>query len=158
MLPRPRSILIWCSVVAAWYVGFLGRGCYRQLQAGAKQWSLNEELENAALQGKYAEVRRLLHAGANANYSGDGSRGGVLNNAWQSGDQKTLAAVMDAHPSLSGPLIDAAFGGDSEFVRFLLHHGADPNTREGNESAIEIARRMGHTDAVETLKRAGAQD
>lgn len=72
--------------------------------------------------------------------------------------QKVLSMNFDTnlmHDNGYTPLAYAAARGNAQMVELFLRHGADPTakTREG-DTPVELALRMGHTEAADILRRA----
>src|SRR5688572_15271047 len=89
----------------------------------------------------------------------------VLSRAAQLGDLDAMRVLLDrgADPSAAGtagvtPLMAAAVAsGDARMVRLLLQHGAAVSARDQNgHTALDWALRLGDTEAVRALRRAGA--
>jgi hypothetical protein len=60
---------------------------------------------------------------------------------------------------MNAALYGAAESGNASLVREILRRGADANGTFGNEdTALNAAKRSGHTDVVELLKEAGAKE
>jgi ankyrin repeat protein len=56
-------------------------------------------------------------------------------------------------------LIMAASNGHTETVKFLLERGADVNAKDNDGfTALKAARKAGHLDIVQLLKKAGAKE
>jgi ankyrin repeat protein len=92
--------------------------------------------------------------------------GEALHAAVRLGDAKEVARLVnagtpvDARDSLgSTPLLDAAWTGNLEIVRFLLAHGAQVNARhrEAGVTPLQYAVLKGSAAVVEALLNAGAQ-
>ena len=130
-------------------------------QAAADGTTLLHQAVNA---NDLAEVRRLIHAGANVNAA---NRYGVtpLSLAAANGNAPIVAALLTAGASpnaVSGEgepvLMSAARSGDLAAVDMLLARGADPNARESwqAQTALMWAAAENHPEVVETLLRHGA--
>lgn len=87
-------------------------------------------LDDAAISGDVAALKRLLDEGANPNGNGT--------------------------PNVPTPLFFAAERGNLAAVDALLDSGADVNALTSRGSALHIAARRGRTEIVETLLRRGA--
>ena len=151
----------------------LGIACFRgdeedvtrMLAAGADCNCLNPITKASAIMGPSQRghiniVRRLIKAGANANYetsTGDNalqlaaSKGhtGIVTLLVEEG-----GAVVDS-PDSDGntPLISAALAGKPATVRELLRLGANPcHTASGRVTALSCAQQHGHRECVEILQ------
>ena len=127
--------------------------------------------------GDYAEVKRLVEAGANVNAQ---DRDGYTALMQASGRGHTeiakllieAGADVNAHdiyvPSRGGvdyelppstPLMWASLGGHTEIVKLLIEAGADVNTTDnGGHTALWFASIEGYADIVRLLKEAGAKE
>ena len=56
------------------------------------------------------------------------------------------------------PLLSAVEKCNVEVVTILLEHGANPNTRVADKTALAIAREKHYTEIEEILVKAGARD
>ncbi|KAK8058042.1 hypothetical protein PG994_008490 [Apiospora phragmitis] len=64
--------------------------------------------------------------------------------------------VEDYHVEFCKTLIDAVKHGNTDIVRLLLEHGADPNRLHAPDSPLMVAVRKGWFSVAETLFAAGA--
>jgi ankyrin repeat protein len=81
------------------------------------------------------------------------------------GDAARMRALLERHPRLSTqcdgrgdqPILHAARNGDTEIVRLLLDHGADPNTvNDRGHTALYCAGGHGHLETLKLLLERGA--
>ena len=110
-------------------------------------------LAYAALKGNAEVFHLLLGAGAK-----DDSED-LLVEAINGGNLEIIRFELERTPlakkRLDGLLQEAAYDGYSEVIVFLLKQGANPRAAEGTDTNPEvIARRQGHTDAAEILRKA----
>ncbi len=125
---------------------------------------LNEELLDAALNGRTSEVLTLLDAGAEVNAKDPLGRTALLL-AIASGHVDTVQALVNAGASVnvkdwdgSTVLMQAAYGEHSQIVQALLETGADVNMRSPRGStALIYAARKGRTENVQILLDSGAE-
>jgi ankyrin repeat protein len=109
--------------------------CLLKHGAGKNPKSLNAALFNAAVRGSTASVRLLLEHGANA-----------IEPAGYGGYTPLMAA---AHSDIM----------NVENVKLLLERGAKVTSKGATgETAMQLARRRGHTEIVELLKNASTND
>lgn len=112
-------------------------------------------------------VAALLNAGADPNevVRQQALAVPVLSRVAQLGDLDAMRVLLDrgADPSAAGtagvtPLMAAAVAsGDARMVGLLLQHGAAVGARDENgHSALDWALRLGDTEAVRALRRAGS--
>ena len=71
----------------------------------------------------------------------------------------SLITVVPAWADINSGLLDAARRGDSAIVKALLAKGADVTAKDKKgETALMHAKRGGHTEILDLLKRAGAKE
>lgn len=124
---RIRTLLILVGMIA------LGLGLYLEYQRRAAfRRELPYAILKAAETGDSARVKYLLDAGADVNSVTDGRF------PWT-------------------PLMNASFAGNTDVVRVLLAHGADPNRQDLDFfRAITLAADKGHWAIVRLLVEHGA--
>jgi ankyrin repeat protein len=95
------------------------------------QYQLNNELTQAAAQGRIADVKRLIGEGADIN------------------------AFSDSRTSL----VWAAWNGNTQICALLLDNGADINAKDGTNgwTALRLAASNGHTETCAFLLDRGAE-
>jgi ankyrin repeat protein len=101
--------------------------------------SLNAHLSDAARNGQRAEVIRLIQAGANVN------------------TKDTREPTDDDDISEATALSYAAFYDDIELVKWLLSHGANPNSVDQKGSPLTSAIRSGDIEIVTLLLNSGSR-
>jgi ankyrin repeat protein len=115
--------------------------------------------------GDLAKVRALIAHGANVNARSNYGYTALSVAAASPGNLSTVLLLLDkgADPKAVdkdgvGPLWLACARGDSEIVRELLRHGADPNEKhlKLTETALMWASKMNRPRSVEALLKAGA--
>lgn len=120
-------------------------------------------LQQAAQTGDIAVLRSLLQRGVSPDARDPSGRTALLDAAAanQISAMKLLieqgAAVNAASPSGQTPLIEAAEKGNIDAIRLLISNRADLNCRSRIGTALEIAERLGHSDAAAILRQAGAR-
>ncbi|KAJ9300709.1 hypothetical protein DTO271G3_1873 [Paecilomyces variotii] len=119
-------------------------------------------LAAAAGGGHEKVVRTLLLHGAHVNVEAGIMAGSPIQAAARSGHIGIIHQLIDHGARVNGAhgnsaLRSASAGGQQEFVRMLLSHGADPNARNPDSgSALQAASSNGHTDIVRLLISSGA--
>lgn len=122
----------------------------------------------AAQRGDVALLQRMIATGADVNAAVEGDGSPLIA---ASRNRRLDAAMLlvnngaDVNLHVFGdetPLIGAAWEGDVEMVNYLLSVGADPTFRAKtylgrSRSALSQATREGHTEVIEILKAAGAE-
>jgi ankyrin repeat protein len=125
----------------------------------------NEALLEAAEQDNLNEVRQLLAAGADANYS-DESGHSPLAEASYGGNVEIVRALLaaGARPNPrdrrndDNPLMRAIDSGEPEVARILIQAGADVNAkRRDGTFPLYLAVRGGQREIVQDLLRAGVR-
>lgn len=129
----------------------------------ARQWVLNDNLNEAAFKGDLNRVQLLLAQGVDIEgrslhyltplmSAADGGQTKVASYLIQKG-----ANVNALNGNSSGTvLMYAAATGNVDMIKLLLRNGADVNWRHGNDSALTIAKQYKHSKAVKVLEEAGA--
>jgi ankyrin repeat protein len=137
------------------------------LDKGADPNLLNDLGINALMwaAGDLAKVRTLIAHGANINARSNYGYTALSVAAASPGNLPTVLLLLDkgADPKAVdkdgvGPLWLACARGDSEIVKELLRHGADPNEKQLKltETALMWASKMNRPRSVEALLKAGA--
>jgi uncharacterized protein len=125
---------------------------------------LNQELMKAAESGDAQEVRRLITAGADVNFTTEhGFRPLLMAVYYAHHDAARILLVHGADVNYAGfsegtALIFAAGSGHTELVSLLLGAGADVNLAlpRGGETALHVAIFSDRTEVVQLLIQAGA--
>jgi uncharacterized protein len=125
---------------------------------------LNQKLMKAAESGDADEVRRLITAGADVNFTTDhGFRPLLMAVYYAHLDAARILLAHGADPNYTGfsegtALIFAAGSGHTQIVSLLLNEGADANLAlpRGGETALHVAIFSDRTEVVQLLLQAGA--
>ena len=158
MSPSVRKALLWILLTA---VVVVGGAIYHLYNSNY----LPGELRIAATSGDLQRVEELLKTGVNVNQPLGLPSNSVLNRAVEGGNPEVVEAILraGADPNLVGEtgmtaLMMAAFFGKLSIIEVLLRHGAKKDLVEERHknTALLIAVRKGHVDAVRALLKAGA--
>lgn len=177
-IQMPRLLLV--------AVSFIALGCSQELPSqksanspatktesatskavSSKKLELENQLLNAASNGRTQEVRKLISLGANV------SQGSIyftahytltpLANAAERGHVEIVKLLLDAGSNVTDApdhytaLMRACIGGQPEATRLLLEAGADPNQRrQFGESPLHYAAKRGDAECVKLLLKYGA--
>jgi ankyrin repeat protein len=125
---------------------------------------LNQQLMKAAESGDADEVRRLITAGADVNFTtGHGFRPLLMAVYYAHLDAARILLSHGADPNYTGfsegtALVFAAGSGHTEILSLLLDEGADVNLAlpRGGETALHVAIFSDRTEVVQRLLQAGA--
>jgi ankyrin repeat protein len=125
---------------------------------------LNQKLMKAAESGDAEEVRRLITAGADVNYTAEhGFRPLLMATYYAHLDAVRVLLAHGADVNYTGfsegtALIFAAGSGHAQLASLLLDAGADVNLAlpTGGETALHVAVFSDRTEVVQLLSRAGA--
>ncbi|MCD4654474.1 ankyrin repeat domain-containing protein [bacterium] len=120
-----------------------------------------DSIFSAAAKGQLASIMRYLDEGKNVD-SQDEAGDSLLSWAALRGRAGVVKYLLEhnANPNLANkkkltPLHKACLFGDENVIQILLDFGADVNLEgPGGTKAIEIARRMKHTEVVVLLEKA----
>ncbi len=127
---------------------------------------VNSQLMEAARGGQTERVRELLEAGADVNAKIEGNVTALMFAASE-GHADTVRTLLEAgaevdekHSFTGASALDyAALAGHTEAVVALLDAGVDVDAQDqGGRTASMWAKRNGHTEIVELLKKAGAKE
>ena len=125
---------------------------------------INEDLIEAAKNGRTDEVRNLLDAGAEVNAEGEHGETALMW-ATENGHFEVGRVLLNAGADVNArseagltALMGAAFEGRIENLKVLLDAGADVNVMSEIGTAMDMALAREHDDIVELLKQAGAKE
>ncbi len=127
---------------------------------------LDSDLIDAARNGQTERVRALLHAGLESDTKDEIGSTALLEAALN-GRTETVEALLDAGVDVNAKDNDGATAlmysllirGDAELVKLLLDAGADVNEKSNDGwMALMLAEEDGHSDVVDLLKQAGANE
>jgi uncharacterized protein len=125
----------------------------------------NVDSHGVARRGDTAVMSLLLDTGLDPNLLD--SRGFSLLMIAAYSDQAEMVRLLAGRgadpdlpdPSGNTPLIGTGFKGSVEVARSLLESGADPSIKnKDGATALDFAKRFGHTALIELLERAGQPD
>lgn len=124
-------------------------------------------LNQAAEDGNAEIVEQLLNHGADPN-KGDGWHTNPLTAATQNEKAEVMLLLIESganvndYPAGSSALWRAAMDGQADAVKFLLDHGAIPNTRmnapDGETLLDALKTNEGSSQIIEILEQHGAKD
>lgn len=126
---------------------------------------LPSKLRIAATSGDLDAVQEILKKDVDVNRTLGAPSNSVLNRAIEGGNPSVVEAVLQAGADANAlgetgwsPLMVAAFSGNSSIIKSLVRHGAQVGLVEPRHrnTALLIAIRKGHTEAVRVLIAAGA--
>ncbi len=127
---------------------------------------VNSQLMEATRGGQTERVQELLEAGADVNAKIEGNVTALMFAASE-GHTDTMRTLLEAgaevgekHSFTGASALDyAALAGHTEAVVALLEAGVDVDAKDqGGRTALMWAKRNGHTEIAELLKKAGAKE
>jgi uncharacterized protein len=155
------------GLVAVVSVGVLG-GCsayaftqFLSIRRGFQQWSLDEDLRQAALVRDASRVGGLLAQGANIHARDERGSTALL----MAGDHEPLVRLLllrgadvNARDHYQWTaLMSAAASRRTSLVKLLLSKGANVNARDlSGRSVLDYAKEAGSREVIALLKQAGA--
>jgi eukaryotic-like serine/threonine-protein kinase len=121
-----------------------------------------DNLANATMEGRTADVERMLNEGRDPNESL--GRGRLpLQVAVQNGNREMFdlllrrGAHVNGRPEQAGPLHYAIFAQRHEFLRWLVEKGANVNARDNTgDTALSLAAKRGDVESLRYLLAHGA--
>ncbi|KAJ5701450.1 hypothetical protein N7488_008998 [Penicillium malachiteum] len=138
-----------------------------------ESWLPENEMVNAAREGRYEDVERLLDGGADPTYRNASWGRTALSQAAEYDQTSVITLLLErkVDPNITDgngskttqnntdktPLMWASMRGHTETCRVLLEYGADPNFEEKDgETSLIWAAANGHKEVVQLLLSQGA--
>ena len=135
-----------------------------QIEVNRKRRTVTNSLILAVGKGNYAEVKRLLEAGADINFQTEGGKTALMYASLKENRIEIVKLLLENGADVNAQenhgataLMNASYKGLTDIAKLLIDNGADVNAQEKNGgTALMLASSNGHTDIAKLLIDKGA--